>query len=248
MYLRALRVSRRAVRQVLTMQSALESCLTLKAVVNRFWSCWQAWMGLDPKLTACGPITPAEFDTFAGKAAANECFKRVGKPISSIQCKLLNSKCAWLPYGIGFRKDDDGCKDDINKCWQSIKNEWGLRTPAARNYVVHLDVQFFDKRGWDWFKKDFLKGVYHEQLDLVCSKEVFEYLPNAQDGYVGSRGFIETHLKKNTLFCDSLLPRGFSLTHVYVEAMPGDGAPFQVEAGGDDEQKFGTGLKDLKRI
>lgn len=232
-YLRSLRESKKAVREVLTMQSALESCLSFGAVVSRFWSCYQAWMGLDPELTACGPITEAEFDTTASKAV-NECFKWVMEPISSIRCKLSNAKSDYLLFGFGIVDWARSSKDDINNGWAALKYDWDLGSAADRNYVVHVNVEFRCKNGWYCFKDEFLKKSYKEQLEYACNPDN----TNAQDSGNG------THLKVNTTLGDNLLPRGFSLTHVYVQAMPEDGAPFQVEIGGEGI----TEVKDVEDL
>lgn len=74
---------------------------------------------------------------------------------------------------------------------------------------------------WKLFKK-WIEQNYKEQLEYITTQQDID----AQDS--GEK----CHLVENVRIHDILLPRGFSFTHLYVQSMPEDGKPFQIDLRG----------------
>eukprot|EP00931_Biecheleriopsis_adriatica_P076609 TRINITY_DN5029_c0_g1_i2.p1 TRINITY_DN5029_c0_g1~~TRINITY_DN5029_c0_g1_i2.p1 ORF type:complete len:1449 (-),score=308.23 TRINITY_DN5029_c0_g1_i2:54-4400(-) len=228
-YFRRLAEPKKAVNEVLSLKASLEEVFRFRGLVTLFANSVRAWLGADSALSACGPITDAEFELTA-KQGYNDCLRKVMKPVTEIQCSISAEASDPLPYGIGI--PESGEEDDqdsaleleqfIKDSWKMLKFRNGL-SGDQRNYKVMFDIELSSSDTWKAFKDWCKEGAYKEQFKYCCERS------GAQDSGRGS------HLTQDSLFCDILVPRGFSLTHVYVQAMPEDGAPFQIEVSGEGQ-------------
>eukprot|EP00927_Polykrikos_kofoidii_P008543 TRINITY_DN1355_c0_g1_i2.p1 TRINITY_DN1355_c0_g1~~TRINITY_DN1355_c0_g1_i2.p1 ORF type:complete len:1644 (+),score=303.38 TRINITY_DN1355_c0_g1_i2:66-4934(+) len=226
-YLRRLRAPKKAIYEVMTLKASLENIFSLGTIFDRFFVSLQAWFGADPALKACGPITNTEFDLTSQKGY-NDCLKRVMEPISAIDGSIYADKSEDLSFGVGYDQADGDGKEEVVSQWQLLKFRNCLGDASGRNYKILFDLKILNEQSWkhfeEWCQKDY--------------KEQFDYITKASDA-AQDRGTM-CHLKTNALIHDIVIPRGFSLTHVYVQAMPEDGRPVQIELRGNQ-----SGSKDF---
>mmetsp|Transcript_33832 Transcript_33832/g.110674 ORF Transcript_33832/g.110674 Transcript_33832/m.110674 type:complete len:1646 (-) Transcript_33832:308-5245(-) len=242
-YLRRMRQPKNAIYEVMKIKDTFECIFRTDFLFDRFSTSWKAWSGSDDSLKSCGLITNEEFDLTATKGI-NDCFRQVMEPVSNMKSALLCEKTGALPYGIGclvesmdppeggwkdiFKDDECGpAALDIQTAWQELKFRNDLGGVDDRNYKVLIDLQIMSEDAWKLFK-GWLKNEYKEQLAYISSK---------LDTDVQDLGE-SCHLRDNTSVNDILLPKGFSLTHIFVQSMPEDGKPYQIEVRAYKNGKF----------
>mmetsp|Transcript_33828 Transcript_33828/g.110623 ORF Transcript_33828/g.110623 Transcript_33828/m.110623 type:complete len:1662 (-) Transcript_33828:148-5133(-) len=237
-YLRRMRQPKNAIYEVMKIKDTFECIFRLDFLFDRFLTSWKAWSGSDDSLQSCGLITNEEFDLTATKGI-NDCFRQVMEPVSNMKSALCCEKTGALPFGIGCAVDSmvppaGGWKDifdeddpqraaamEIQSKWQELKFRNDLGGADDRNYKVLIDLQIMTEDSWKLFKDVWLKKEYKEQLAYISDSSKLD--TDVQDS--GK----ECHLQDNSLVCDILLPKGFSLTHIFVQSMPEDGKPYQIE-------------------
>eukprot|EP00928_Gymnodinium_smaydae_P048984 TRINITY_DN32827_c0_g1_i1.p1 TRINITY_DN32827_c0_g1~~TRINITY_DN32827_c0_g1_i1.p1 ORF type:complete len:1617 (+),score=314.15 TRINITY_DN32827_c0_g1_i1:549-4853(+) len=215
-YFRGLQQPKKAIYEVTKLKGGLESVFKMDFLSQRMRSSLQAWLGADAQLSACGPISHVEFDLTATKGY-NDCFKQIMLPVTDLQSSISCEKSEDLMYGVGYLDDPM----EVQSAWNNLKYRNSLGGDSDRNYKILFDLKICSKDSYDLFK-EWCKKEYKEQ---------FEYIMNPANENAQDLGKC-CHLKENTPIHDILLPRGFSLTHVYVQAMPEDFEPVQLEARG----------------
>lgn len=240
-YLRRLRTPKKAIVEVMRLKATLEDVLTNSFLFDRLFTSFRAWMGADPALAACGPITDAEFDLTATKGY-NNCLKQIMEPITEIKSSIACEKSDSLSYGIGYMEDEDDEDEEesdrkiIEREWQMLKFRNGLGDDNGRNYKVLFDLQMYTEDSWKVFK-NWCKKDYKTQFDYICKP--------ANAGFEVQDAGQKAHIVDNKPIHDILMPKGFCLTHIFVQAMPEDGLPFQIELlGSKNGDKDFWGLCD----
>jgi len=237
-FLRRLQEAKKAVREVTTIKKILEAIFNISTLWHRLINAIEAFFGSDPTLSATGPITEAEFDLTAAKGV-NDCFKQVMKPIVDKQSSVSCERSAPLGLGIAYNPGDTDGKETIINEWTMLKYRNSLGDKSKKNYKIMFDVKFYREDSWKFFR-EWLNGQkqngYKEQLD---------YLLNPANKGSQDKG-TKVHLKDNTKICEVMLPKCFSLTHIYVQAMPEDGSPFQIEVGAGDFRNLKEAEADFK--
>jgi len=227
-FLSRLQESKNAVHEVMRHKRTLENIFELGFLRRRCAHAFKAWRSADDNLNACGPITDAEFDLTRLKSA-NDCLKEVMFPVASINSAISCENSDILSYGIGYEKgeDDDSDGEDIDQrdkvtnAWEMLKLRNQLGGSSDRNYKVLFDLKMHSEESWTCFKT-WVEKNYKQQLDYITKTMDTDSQDLGKD----------CHLKQNSPIADIMLPRGFSLTHIYCQSMPEDGKPFQIDVRG----------------
>merc|ERR1719277_2947718 len=88
------------------LKNGLEDVFKLSSLLGRLSDAFRAWLGADPALDACGPITDAEFDLTATRGY-NDCFRQCMAPVTDMMSAISCEKSEDLWFGIGYFDNED---------------------------------------------------------------------------------------------------------------------------------------------
>jgi len=220
-YLKGMNRTRGAIREVLAFKSQFESMRSISETCKQFSRRFAAWSPMstgDPDLSALQSFDKelGYWKSFRNDSVQNKAFEQISKKMVALTAKHeIDGDAFWN----GLYKSELNAMGPEKK-WEELMKMYKLGS-TDRNYSVSWTVLCRSNESWELWKAWLQGEVAQSALDRMIQSQ------SAQDGLPGGKG-MPCYLEEDLCVGNQLIPKGFSLTHMYC-FNPEDHSEFVIE-------------------